>query len=321
MALALLKSGDKEAARGPKHPLGKRLRAWWEGYELLPLSAEGEVADAPAEGVEGADADDAPAEAAPEWNPSRQKLVELIWGEGFTAPGGPEHVVDLAQPFGLNAENTMLEIGSGPGGGACAVADKIGSYVEGFDLSDDLVKQALETSMMKGLDDKAMIKKFDPDAFELKTNFYDGCLIRETLIAVEQKEALLATALEAIKPGKPVVITEMFLTSAEPGPLAAASLAGEPREVFAGEAAPIVAQIEEAGFEVRVNNDETEEYTAKARAAWAELADRISGEELDEGLGEALIRETELWDRRNEAFAAGELEMRRIVAFKPTEVS
>lgn len=322
LALALLKSGDKESGRGPKHPLGKRLRAWWDGYELRPLDEDPD-GGAMAEPGSGDVADgevDAAGEAVPEWNPSRQKLVELIWGEGFTGPGGPEHVVDLAQPFGLTAENTMLEIGSGAGGGACAVADRIGSYVEGFDLSEDLVKQALETSMMKELDSKAVIKQFDPDSFELKTGFYDGCLIRETLIAIEQKDILIETVLAAIKPGKPVVIAEMFLTAPEPGPLASASLAGEPRAVFPGEAVPIVAQIEEAGFEIRVNNDETGEYTDRAKAAWSELANRISGEEVDDGLAAALIRETELWDRRNEAFAAGELEMRRIVAFKPAEV-
>lgn len=322
MALALLKSGDKETARGPKHPLGKRLRAWWEGYELLPLAEDGDAlaeADGDADGVSD-DGEGSGGEAAPEWNPSRQKLVELIWGEGFAAPGGPEHVVDLAQPFGLTAENTMLEIGSGPGGGACAVADKIGSYVDGFDLSEELVKQALENSMAKGMDDKAKVKQFDPETFELKQGFYDGCLIRDTLIAIEDKKALLDTVLGAIKPGKPIVLTEMFLTAPEPGPLAAASLDGEFGDVFPGQVDPILEQIEAAGFEVRVNADETEEYTAKARAAWSELAERISGEEVDDGLAAALVRETELWDRRNEAFAAGELEMRRIVAFKPTEV-
>lgn len=322
MALALLKSGDKEAGRGPKHPLGKRLRAWWEGYELLPLAENGEGGVADSAGA-GGDAETAEAEpeAVPEWTPSRQKLVELIWGKGFTSPGGPEHVVDLAQPFGLTAENTMLEIGSGAGGGACAIADKIGSYVDGFDLSEDLVKQALETSMIKGLEKKAVVKKFDPAAFDLKKNFYDGCLIRETLIAIEDKDALLDVVLEAVKPGKPVVITEMFLSGPEPGPLASASLTGEFGEIFPGEIGPVVEKIESSGFEIRVNADETEEYTRKARAAWSELAERISGEDVDDGLAEALVRETELWDRRNEALAAGELVMRRIVAFKKSGVN
>ena len=89
--------------------------------------------------------------------------MQLIWGEGFVSPVTPESIVDLAQPFGLTAENTMLEIGSGPGGGACAVAEKIGSYVDGFDLNSDLAKQALEASMLKGLEkkpsSKALIRK------------------------------------------------------------------------------------------------------------------------------------------------------------------
>jgi len=169
VALALLKSDDKDADGGAKHPLKARLRAWWEGYELRPLSAE----DGQEAGADGADAGDDAAveENVREWSGGRQKLVELIWGEGFAAPGGPEHVVDLAQPFGLTAENTMLEIGSGPGGGACAVADKIGSYVDGFDLSEDLVKQALEASMIQGLDTKVQVKRFKPETFELKQGF------------------------------------------------------------------------------------------------------------------------------------------------------
>ena len=190
-------------------------------------------------------------------------------------------MVDLAQPFGLTAENTMLEIGSGPGGGACAVADKIGSYVDGFDLSEDLVKQALEASMLKGLDTKAKVKQFDPETFELKKEFYDGCLMREVLIAIEDKAALLEIALNAIKPGKPIVVTEMFTTAAEPGPLAAASLDGEFGEVYPTDAAPIVAKIEEMDFEIRVNADETEEYTAKARKAWSGFTERIAGDEPD----------------------------------------
>ena len=319
MALALLKSGDREDGGSPKHSLGKRLRAWWEGYELRPPGSDagggGAGADSETDGVEG------PAEDVPQWNPGRQKLVEIIWGKGFTAPGGPEAVVDLAQPFGLTAENTMLEIGSGTGGGACAVAEKIGSYVDGFDLSGELVKQALETAITKGLDSKAVVKKFDPESFELKKNFYDGCLIREVLILIEDKEALLETALAAIKPGKPIVIVEMFTTEAEPGPLAAASMAGEFGDVFPSDVAPVLAQIKESGFEIRTDVDETEEYTGKARTAWSDLANRLAGEDLDDDLAAALLRETELWDRRNEAFAAGELQMRRIVAFKKSEVA
>ena len=265
--------------------------------------------------------DEAAAEDIPEWSPVRQKLVQLIWGDGFISPATPDSVVDLAQPFGLTAENTMLEIGSGPGGGACAVAERIGSYVDGFDLSADLAKQALDASMIKGLEKKAVVKGFDPATFELKTDFYDGCLLRDTLVLIDDKEAFLDIVLSAVKPGKPIVITESFVTSAEPGPLATASIDGEPGTVFPCEASLVIDKLEASNFEVRVNNDETEHYTALACAAWVEMADKITGKDLDADLAQALVKETDLWERRNEAYSAGELEMRRIVAFKKSNVT
>ena len=319
MAQAQKKSDDDAPSGGQKHSLKKRLHAWWEGYELRPVADGGQVSG---DGTDAnADASDSDEENVPEWSPARQKLVQLIWGEGFVSPVTPESVVDLAQPFGLTAENTMLEIGSGPGGGACAVAEKIGSYVDGFDLNSDLAKQALEASMLKGLEKKAVIKGFDPENFELKTDFYDGCLLRETLISIDNKDAFLDTVLAAVKSGKPIVITESFVTSAEPGPLAALSLDGEPGTVFPCEVGAIVDKLEASNYDIRVNVDETEQYTALARAAWVEMADKITGQDLDDDLAAALVRETELWDRRNEAYAAGELEMRRIVAFKKADVS
>ena len=123
--------------------------------------------------------------------------------------------------------------------------------------------------------------------------------MREALISIEDKDALLEIVLNASKPGKPIVVTEMFATTAEPGPLAAASLYGEFGNLYPTDAAPIVAKIEEMDFEIRVNADETEEYTAKAGKAWSGLTERIAGEELDEGLADALLRETKLWNRRD----------------------
>ena len=321
MAQALKKSGEDEQISEPKHSLKKRLHAWWQGYELHAVAGDGLMPGGGSmpggNGDEAAgEGDDAPAEDVPAWSPARQELVQLIWGEGFVSPVTPESIVDLAQPFGLTAQNTMLEIGSGPGGGACAIAETLGSYVDGFDLNSDLAKKALEASMIKGLEKKAVIKGFDPKIFELKTNYYDGCLVRDTLVAIEDKDAFLETVLAAIKPGKPIVITESFITAPEPGPLAAASIDGEAGTIFPCVSSLVIDKLKASNFEVRVNADETEQYTALACTAWAEMADKITGKELDGDLADALVRETELWDRRNEAYVAGELEMRRIVAFK-----
>jgi SAM-dependent methyltransferase len=324
VAQALKQSGEDLQITERKHSLKKRLHAWWQGYELRAVAGDGSMpcgANGADDAADAADTGDGAEEDVPAWSPARQELVQLIWGEGFVSPVTPESIVDLAQPFGLTAENTMLEIGSGTGGGACAVVKKIGSYVDGFDLNSDLAKQALEASILKRLEKKAVIKGFDPATFELMTNYYDGCLLRDTLVAIEDKDAFLEIVLAAVKPGKPIVITESFITAAEPGPLVSASIDGEPAIVFPCEASLVIDKLEASNFDVRVNVAETAQYTALACTAWVEMADKITGKELDGDLADALVRETELWDRRNEAYVAGELEMRRIVAFKKSEVS
>ncbi|MGB0631562.1 MAG: methyltransferase domain-containing protein, partial [Alphaproteobacteria bacterium] len=298
----------------------KRLHAWWEGYELPPLEAGDEAANDSAP-PGGADAGgDAPAgdtvNDAPEWSAERQKLVEIIWGEGFAAPGGEERVVDLAQPFGLTSENSMLEIGSGPGGGACAVSEKIGAYVDGFDLNGEMAKKSMEIALLRGLESKAKVKAFDPQKLDLKKEYYDGCLIRETLMSIEDKEALLDIVMDALKPEKPLVIAEMFIEGREPADLAKSSINGEFGDVYPCNVERIESKIIEAGFKIRVNNDETEAYVAMARAAWADVAERLRDEELQEVLADALLRETSMWERRIAAFEGFELKMQRIVAFK-----
>lgn len=108
------------------------------------------------------------------------------------------------------------------------------------------------------------------------TNYYDGCLLRDTLVAIEDKDAFLEIVLAAVKPGKPIAITESFITAAEPGPLASASIDGEPAIVFPCEASLVIDKLEASNFDVRVNADETAQYTALACTAWVEMADKIT---------------------------------------------
>ena len=93
----------------------------------------------------------------------------------------------------------MCGAASGPGGGACAVSEKIGAYVDGFDLNGEMAKKSLEIALLKGLDSKTKVRQFDPEKLDLKKEYYDGALIRETLMSIEDKEALLQRALGALR--------------------------------------------------------------------------------------------------------------------------
>ncbi len=215
----------------------------------------------------------------------------------------------------------MLEIGAGLGGGARTIAGKIGTYVEGFDLNADLVKRANELSMMEGLEKKAAIKAFDPESLELRPNYYDAALLRETLTGIDDKTTVIEKVLAALKPRTSIVVADFFLPESKPGQAALAALRAENREVFPGTVDPVIAIMEALEFELRVDVDETLSYAEEVRRAWAGVARRIADKPVSDEISDALMRETDLWRLRNDAFEAGELQMRRIVGFKKSQVA
>lgn len=306
MAPVSLKFGSTDEERtGPS--FRERFHAWWEGYELPPPEADADAA---------ANAAPEPPEPVDEWPTPRQELVQMLWGEGFSIPGEEDYVLELVKPFGLTKENTMLEFGAGLGGGARTIASKIGTYVDGFDLNEDVAAQATELALMKGLEKKASVKAFHPEKLDLRRNYYDACLIRETLMAIEDKEALIEKVLASLKPHASIVIADFFISGRAPGPAARAALEAESRETWPSQAGPLIAQVEALGFELRIDNDETDSYAHSARGGWANVAAKLARKAVSDDVSLALMRETELWKRRNAAFAAGELQMRRIVCSK-----
>jgi hypothetical protein len=117
-------------------------------------------------------------------------------------------------------------------------------------------------------------------------------------MAVEDKEGLLETAVGAIKPGKSIVIAEIFTGTPEPGKVAAASLSAaslsmEHGDIFPCDAARIVAKLKSMNVEIRVDIDETKNCAAMARSAWSGVAGRLARKQMDEETADALLYKTE----------------------------
>ena len=325
LVLALLKSGDGTSKKGSAHPFRKRFHAWWEGYELpdAPDDAAGGPGAGPLGDAEGGE-DAAPEipEADPNvWSEERMKVVQMLWGSGFSKPGDLEYVLDLAKPFGLTKENTMLELGAGLGGSSRGVVEKFGAYVDGFELNEALVTKANELSKVEDMEKKVVIKPLDLQSFELKHRYYDGCLIRELLMDIEDKGAMLNVVVDSLKTGKALVVSDFFSPEPEPGEHLLKAMEAEKRPLFPCTVDEIVELLEERSCEIRVNNDETERHEDVIRAAWGEIADLMQRKEVDETLSKALMLEMDKWDFRNAAYEAGELRLQRIVAFKTGDVS
>ena len=91
----------------------KRLHAWWEGYDLPDSddAAETSPVDEPLEEI-SIDGDETP-ENRIMWSEERRKLVQILWGQGFTYPGGVDYACELVSGFSLNPAVSMVEVGAG----------------------------------------------------------------------------------------------------------------------------------------------------------------------------------------------------------------
>ena len=74
-----------------------------------------------------------------EYHDAMVTILELIWGDGFMAPGGKGNVDNLVE--GLDVRNkSILDIGSGLGGPAFVLAKGYGASVMDFFRFDDIGK-------------------------------------------------------------------------------------------------------------------------------------------------------------------------------------
>lgn len=314
LAQILSRSSEGASVSKAGHSLKKRLQAWWEGYDLPTAASEN------ASNITNPSAENGQEIApVPEWPRSRQELVQMMWGNGCSIPGETEFILNLVKPFGLTEENTLLAVGAGLGGGTRTVASKMGTYIEGLELDSGLVARAQEFALIYGLEKKVDVKALVLEKLDLKPNYYDAAIIRETLMAVEDKALLFEKVLNAVKPGSSVVIADFFLADSTPGPAAKAALDAENRKVYPADPREILDKMDPLEFELRVDIDETPTYTAEVRSGLSGFAKRLKTSELPDDMIDALMRETELWRLRRIAFEAGELQMRRIMGFKRTD--
>lgn len=281
----------------------QRFRAWWEGYEL-----ETEIRESFRAAPRDADADADDAEAgeasASNWPTEPLAIAQAMWGEGFTAPGGPDYIESLVAGLGLSSQTSTLELGSGIGGGARAIAAHYGAYVTAWDLDPEKAAMGTHQAKVYDLEGKASVNVLDPTKLEFRTDFYQGAFIREMLYTIEDKKGLLGAVSAAVKNGTEVIVTDLIA----PDPNAAAVWAaaeGEP--VFLWDQSAAMNAMAEVGIKIRSAEDETDAYIAMILRALGGLVDRMARERPPREVLLPTVTEVERWGRRVSAMEAGKL--------------
>jgi SAM-dependent methyltransferase len=307
-----------------KQDLRTKLHAWWEGYRL-PSGSKPRPAPAPATAAGPASRSrPAPAEQAKappppkdHWSPERILVAQLIWGDGFSFPGGGDFATELAASLIVDKRSTVMDLGCGLGGGTRAIVERYGSTAHGFDLSPEQAKAGDAMSAKQGLDLRATIAPLDLEKPDWKARTYDAALLRNVVSLVTDKSALVRRVGESLKPGGRFLLLDWALSEDETQGAAFASyIEGEPRPPYLGTVAQFTFLVESLGYTVRRSEDFTKEFRPVVLEGWRRIDTIVAKGMLNAAEGKALMKEAELWARRIAAIDAGELRVARIEALK-----
>lgn len=304
---------DEQDRRKPG--LRARLHAWWEGVDPPPVE-ESPVVVPQTVVIE-------PTSDEQGWTEDRVEIAQLIWGSDATDPGGPEKVWEMVKPMGLDNTNTLLDMSAGLGGAARLIASKAGPWVTGMEPSKTLAKQGMRRSKAAGLNKKAPVKYYDPDALDLPQRAYDAVVAKEVFFTAKNKEALFTSITESLKNGGQIVFTDYLLR--EPGldrePHVARWIESEPAQPHLWAISEVVHFLRTMGLEVRVTEDVSDEYRRTILVGMAALQEKRKHiHKLEKKVAEALVEEAELWARRVEVLDSGHVRVYRIYARKPEVV-
>jgi cyclopropane fatty-acyl-phospholipid synthase-like methyltransferase len=289
----------------------ERLKAWWEGTDLpIPAASRLSAAAGPTHEVRY--------EATQQqWETMRLRLVQNVWGEGFSSPGDAEHIMSMIKFFALDPAMSVMDLGAGLGGATRTMCDGFGVWVDGYEADKTLAEAAMAFSVKAGMGKRAAVKFFDPEHFNPKPKSADCVFSKEYLYTVKDKKDFLKIIETAMKSRGQLLFTDYVLAKPH---LRSEDLdtwiEHEPHGAHPWAVEDYRHTLGELHLDIRVIQDITETFQKMVTGGWAAFLRNTQATTFDPELAPALIDEVELWTRRMQAIESGDLKVCRMHVLK-----
>jgi len=239
------------------------------------------------------------------WTADRVQVLETMWGEGQTLPGGAEYITSLTSPLGVNQEMSILDLGAGLGALARQLAEHYKAYVTGLEQDPNLAARGMVMSIAHGKSKMASIVVYDPANFTPSRKF-DVIVAREVFYRIIGKEKFFKAIDASLKTGGgQIVFTDYILNpEAREKPAVTQWLTRERG------AAPL-SMIETIklwkgmGYDLRIAEDQTPFYKDSILLGLRDLAQHMVMNVPDRETKLVVLHEIDLWAKRLAAFHAG----------------
>jgi ubiquinone/menaquinone biosynthesis C-methylase UbiE len=187
---------------------------------------------------------------------------------------GRQATLELGERMELARGCHVLDLGSGLGGPARTLAEAYGCRVTGIDLTAGLCEAAAAISGWLGLSDKVRFVRGDASHLPFDPASFDAAMTIHAAMNIPAKDALYASAREALKPGRIFAVYDVL--QGEGGPvLFPVPWARDPSISYLATPGEMRALLIGASFEILDEIDSTE-----AGLAWfRELSARMEKSE------------------------------------------
>jgi len=135
-----------------------------------------------------------------EYHDAMINMLELIWGEGYMAPGGPDKTDELVKGLDLRGKR-ILDIGSGLGGPACHLARVHGALVTGVDIEPQLVELSKRQAENQGLQGRAEFVLVEPGPLPFEEAAFDVVLSYGAITQIPDKQGVISECFRVLRPG------------------------------------------------------------------------------------------------------------------------
>jgi len=136
-----------------------------------------------------------------EYDEGMQTLLQIVWGEGFLSPGGPEEVARMLEGSDIRGCN-VLDIGCGVGGiDVLLVNTHAAASVVGIDLEPELVARGTERIAAAGLRQRIDLRVVTEGPLPFDSARFDIVFTKDSLVHIPDKPTVFAEVRRVLKPG------------------------------------------------------------------------------------------------------------------------
>ena len=135
-----------------------------------------------------------------EYHDNMITMLELIWGEGYMAPGGAGNVAKMLRGMETRGKR-ILDIGCGIGGPAFEMARTFEADVVGIDLEAPLIERARAAAERHGLADQCTFETVEIGPLPFAEQSFDVVVTAGAITQTKDKAAIFNECFRVLRPG------------------------------------------------------------------------------------------------------------------------